>query len=460
MMRDLANQAFAKESSEKTILKGATIISLVPDWPTAFVGDILIDGDRIAEIGLNLSDDAAEVVELTDRIIIPGLVNAHMHTWQTGLRGACADWALFDYLREMHENIGPRFKPEDVRVATLAGALNQLACGTTTIGDWCHNNPTPEHSDAAIEGLRESGARAVFLHGAPKPLPKAGQPHFSKIPQSRIEIERLYRSFDGNAGIVTLGMAILGPHFSVTKVAVEDLALARELNIVASMHENGGPAADDEAWDVVEAEGLVGPKMNLVHANHVPQERLVRLVSAGATFTSTPEVELSMGHGVPVADRLVALGAMPSLGVDVESVISGEMLTVARFALSQQRAAAHVRGREVGTKPRLSSSIEALRWATQAGAQALGLVDRIGSLSPGMDADLVVVDARALNLTPVHDPVATALQASVANIEAVMVRGTWRKRNGRLVYGDEPALREMLIESGNRILNSPVALTA
>jgi 5-methylthioadenosine/S-adenosylhomocysteine deaminase len=443
---------------KRILLRGAQVITMAPGEPDLPQADILIEGDRIAAVAPMIDAEDAEPVDAAGRIIIPGLVNAHMHTWQTALRGVSADWTLLEYFRWMHAGLATHFTPDDVRIGTLAGALNQIACGTTTLGDWCHNNPTPAHTDAAIDGLREAGIRAVFLHGSPKPDPRPGEPHFSEIPHPRAEIERLLRGpFASRDGLLTLGMAILGPHYSTTEVALADFRLARELGLIASMHQGGGPPKSPDGWDAVERAGLIGPGINITHGNDLPDDRLQRFVDAGVTFTSTPENEMGQGHGHPITGRLLALGTAPSLGVDVESVVSGEMLTVARIAMAHQRALDHARIRRdtgaIAQAPSISSR-EALSWITQRGAQALGLADRVGCIRPGMQADLVLIDTRALNLWPPHDPVATVLQASLANIEAVMIAGVWRKRDGRLLYPDVDRVLAELQVSGRRILTA------
>jgi 5-methylthioadenosine/S-adenosylhomocysteine deaminase len=226
----------------RTLIRNALVISMVPGQVDPPQTDILIEADRIAAMAPDLVANDAETIDATGRIIIPGLVNAHLHTWQTALRGVSADWTLLEYFRHVHAGLATHFSPEDVRIGTLAGALNQIACGTTTLGDWCHNNPTPAHTDAAIDGLHESGIRACFLHGSPKPDPRPGEPHFSEIPHPRAEIERLLRGpFASRDGLLTLGMAILGPHYSTTTVALADFRLAREMGLIASMHQGGGP---------------------------------------------------------------------------------------------------------------------------------------------------------------------------------------------------------------------------
>ena len=441
----------------RTLLHGGMVVTMAPGMPDG-VMDILLDGAGIATIAPDLDAGDAEVVDLTGRIVIPGLVNAHMHTWQTALRGLAADWTLLEYFRHVHAGLATHFTPQDVHIGTLAGALNQLDCGTTTLGDWCHNNPTPAHTDAAVDALAASGIRAAFLHGSPKPDPSPGQPHFSEVPHPRAEVERLRRAaFSAQDGLLTLGMAILGPHYSTTEVALADFRLAAELGLIASMHQGGGPPKSADGWDAVEAAGLVGANTNIVHGNDLPDDRLRRFVDAGVTFTATPEAEMAMGHGHPITGRLRVLATAPSLGVDIESAVSGEMLTVARIALAHQRALDHafIRAQTGAISERPSvTAREALSWITVRGAEALGLADRVGSLAPGKQADLVVLDARRLNLAPVHDPVASVLQASLANIEAVMVAGQWRKRNFRLLRSDLDAIQSALARSGERIVTA------
>ncbi|MGY4331684.1 cytosine/adenosine deaminase-related metal-dependent hydrolase [Bradyrhizobium sp. LB7.2] len=152
-------------------------------------GDVLIERNRIVDVrpSIDVGSSAAEteIVDGTGRIVIPGLINAHMHTWQTALRGYAANWTLLEYFRRMHAGLATVFRPEDIYIATLVGALNQINCGTTTLVDWCHNNPTPDHTDAAVRGLIESGIRAAFFHGSPKPEPKPGERHFSEVPHPR-----------------------------------------------------------------------------------------------------------------------------------------------------------------------------------------------------------------------------------------------------------------------------------
>jgi len=426
-------------------------------WP----GDILIRDDRIAAIGpsgtLGVGNDIAMLIDASASIIIPGLINAHMHTWQTALRGIAANWTLPEYFRKMHAGLATVFGPDDLGIATYVGALNQINCGTTTLADWCHNNPTPAHNDAAIDALHRSGIRAVFFHGTPKPDPKPGEPGFWEIPHPKVELERLAREAIG--GRVGLAAAILGPHYSTMEVARHDFEMARELNLIASMHQGGGAARTPDGWQRLEALGLLGTHTNIVHGQGLTDEQLRRLVGLGISFSITPESEMTQGHGDPITPRLLQLGAAPSLGIDLESVHSGEMLFASRIALAAARAFNNARYREAhGVIPPTAtvSARQALAWVTIEGARMLGMGHLIGTLAPGKKADLVRIDAGRINMQPVHDPLASVVfQAGLANIDAVMIDGIWEKFDGRLVVDARPRELgksiESLTASGERI---------
>ncbi len=194
----------------RTLIRGATIITMDAqgDLP---VGDILLTDDTITAIAPRLDVDDAQLIDASGCILIPGLVNAHMHTWQTALRGLASNWTLLEYFQKMHAGLATVFEPQDLYIASLLGALNQLNCGTTTLVDWCHNNRTPAHNDAALAGLLESGIRAAFFHGTPKPDPKPGETPFWEVAHPRAELERLLKTHQGHS-LLSIHAAVLGPH--------------------------------------------------------------------------------------------------------------------------------------------------------------------------------------------------------------------------------------------------------
>lgn len=437
----------------RTLIRGATVITLdaLGDLPRA---DVLVTGDTITEIAPKLHVDDAQVVDATGCILIPGLVNAHMHTWQTALRGLAANWTLLEYFKNMHAGLATVFEPQDLYIATLVGALNQLNCGTTTLADWCHNNKTPAHNDAAIQGLLESGIRAAFFHGTPKPDPKPGERPFWEVPHPRAEVERLLKAHQGRE-LLSVHAAVLGPHYSTLEVALHDFRMVKELGVVGSLHQGGGAARTPEGWEKLEAAGLLGPQINIVHGHALSDAQLKRFCDLGMSFSAAAENEMTQGHGHPITGRLRAHGKAPSLGADLESVLGGDMLTQARVALGMQRSLDNVAYREAhGTIPPTSTitTREALQWVTVEGARMLGQLDRIGTLAAGKQADLVLVRADDLNMQPVHDPVSTVvMQATLANIDSVMVAGRWKKRQGKLVDVDLAPKLAALQVSGRKI---------
>lgn len=436
-------------------------------------GDVLVEGGRILEVGRGLPAEGAEVLEAEGGLVLPGLVNAHLHTWQTALRAIGGDWNSADYFRNMHAVLGPRYTPEDLRIGTLVGALAQLEAGTTTLFDWCHGNATPEHTDAALEGLMESGVRAVFGHGTVKPQPRSGEPHFSEVPHPRAEIRRLCRTLPaGDDARVTLAACILGPDYATLDVCRADFALAREYGLLSSAHVWGNAnRLNPDGYRALAAEGLLGPDHNVVHGNYIGDEELRIIVGSGASVTSTAAAELKSNAREPLSCRVAALGGAPSIGPDTELLNGGTMLDCMRFAMQAHRifnnlhtVAAMERGGGVKASMEVATSgspiqvvspthEDVLRWATINNAKALGLDHRIGSLMPGKQADLIIVGRNSLGMIGAREPVQALIQfAQPADIRVVMVGGRILKREGRMLHRGLPRLKERFLESGERLL--------
>ena len=442
---------------QRLLIKGGSIVSMDPAVKDLPQGDVLIENGRIAAIAPRLQADDAEIIDAAGMIVLPGLINAHVHTWQSGLRGIAGDWTVGKYMRAMHGGLAGYFEPDDVYIANLMGALNALNSGTTTLVDWCHCNRTPEITDAAIAGLTESGARALFLHGSPKPNAKPGQKHFSEIPMPRSEIERLRKgAFASRDQLVTLGLAILGPSYSVREVTRSDALLAREFDLIASMHVGGGIRMQPDGFEVLLAEGVVGANFNIVHGNDMAPDLVKALAAKGAQFTATAEIELQMGYGDPLTGVLAACGAPLSIGSDVEPASRGDMFSAMRTTLQHER---HRRTLEIlaktGERPMEMpvTCRQALEWATINGAKMAGLEDKVGSLTPGKQADIIMLRADDLAMFPVTDPVAsTVMQGGVAQVDTVLVAGKVVKRGGTLLVDDLAARKAALQKSGERIL--------
>ncbi|MBR1222494.1 amidohydrolase family protein [Bradyrhizobium sp. U87765 SZCCT0131] len=424
---------------------------------------VLVEGNRIVAAGQGITADADEVIDASDMIVMPGLINAHLHTWQTGLRAIGSEWLGPDYHKNIHANLATHYGPEDNYLGNLVGALAQIDGGVTTVLDWCHNLTSLEHAERSVDGLEASGIRAVFAHGTAKPPTRPGEVPYTHVPHPRDRIEALRKSrFASDDRLVTLAMAILGPHWGTYEVAEQDLRLARELGLLSTSHATrkiADQVAPGGYKRLVEA-GLIGPDHNLVHGNYIEDEELKPLVEAGASVTATVLVELH-GHAAdPVTLRVRAFGGLPSIGIDVEPIVTGEMFREMQAALLHARWAA-LRENAAAGRPPLQvmpvRSREALLWATIGNARAIGLEDQIGSITPGKKADLVMLRASDLNLFPVHDPLLSITdQAHAGNVDTVMIDGVVRKQGGRRVFPDDVLARRRaeLVTSVERVMRA------
>ncbi len=448
-----------------TLIKNAMVVSMDPGLGD-LEGDILVEGERIAEIRRGIVAPNAEVVDGAGRIAMPGLVNAHIHTWEYQLRGIGSDWVGFrDYHNNMHKNLATRYRARDVYLGNLLGALNQMRNGTTTILDWCHILRNSEMTDAAIDALEESGIRAVFARGTVKPPEREGEIPYYKKPFPREEIHRLRSGrLASDERLVTLAMAILGPDWGEYDVAAHDIRLAREYGLINSAHSYGrkGKRVVEDGYPRLAKEGLLGPDHNIAHGNCFAEDELKVVLDAGCTLTATCLTEALNYEQPAMLGRIKKFGAAPSLGTDCDPYFNSSMLWVTRHAFQEQRAMDNRSLREAGKWPTATEHAthtrDALEWATLGGAKALKLDRKVGSLAPGKHADIVMIDARGMNIFPAlpgGDPAhAVVMYAETADIENVMIAGKFAKRGGRLTFPAERlhTLQQELLESRLRMM--------
>ncbi|MBT9473891.1 MAG: amidohydrolase family protein [Pseudomonadota bacterium] len=446
---------------KRTLIRGGYIVSVdaaVGDFP---VGDLLVVGDRIAEIAPHIGAAADEVIDARNMIVMPGLINAHLHTWQTGLRSIGGGWTGPDYHKIMHGNLGTRFLPDDNYIGTLLGALEQLNGGVTTLFDWCHDITDIDYAHRSVDALEEAGIRAVFGHGSAKPLAGEGDVPFTHKPHPRARLEALRKGrFASDDRLVTLAAAILGPQFSTPEVVEHDFRMVKDLDLLSSSHAARRPAdrVSPEGFFIPARLGLLNAKHNVVHGNYLSDEELKLIVDCGASVTVTANIELHVHPADPVTGRLRALGAMPSLGVDSIPAANSDLFNEMRLAMLYQRSIEHRVNHNAGCGPLTVLPVpsrDVLEWATIGGARALCMEDQIGSLTPGKKADIILIDGLALNMFPVHDPVHTTVQqANFSNVDTVLVDGVVRKRGGKLLYDADTLTqrREALRTSVTRII--------
>jgi cytosine/adenosine deaminase-related metal-dependent hydrolase len=420
----------------RILLKGGTIVSVDPQIGDLATGDVLIEDDTIAGIEPTIEADA-EVVDCTGRIVIPGFVDTHRHTWEAAIRNCAPDATLDDYFVEVLDTFAPVYRAEDVYASNVAGSLECLNAGITTLVDWSHINNTPEHPDAAIQGLQETGIRAQYAYGsANTSLEKYWYFSSEAIPADDVRrVRETY--FSSDSGLLTMGLATRGPGFTQDEVVRAEWGMARELDIPVTVHVGMGRLAGRYAMvEQLDRLGLLGPDTTFIHCCYFSEHEWQRVKDTGGMISVAPQVELQMGHGWPPVNKARQFGLRPSLSIDVVTTVPGDMFTQIRAAFGAERARVNALTWESGepTPDTMLTARDMLTMATLDGAHVAGVEDRTGSLTPGKQADVVVIDARAIGIAPVHDPVAAVtLSADVSNVEHVIVGGVFRKRDFALL---------------------------
>nr|WP_107911443.1 amidohydrolase family protein [Streptomyces chartreusis] len=410
----------------KTLLTGGTVVSMDPAVGDLARGDVLIEDGVIVEVAERIDAPDAEVIDANDRIVMPGLVDNHRHTWQTAFRGIGADWTFAEWAAAMHGTVKPHYQPEDVYAGTLLGRLEALHSGVTTMLDWYHVAQTPQHEDAAVAALRDAPGRSIYCLGAgwgtPDPVDAA--------------VRRVHADLAGE-GLVTMAFGLRGPEATSMDTVARELKLAAELGLRTSLHVDlvGGAVAD------LRAHGLLRETTTFVHGNGLSDDELRMLADAGSSLSISPDVELKMGFGWPMIGRALAAGLRPTLSIDDVPSVGGDMFSTMRTAFAVQR------GLDGGLRSR-----NLLAFTTIDAATSCGLDARTGSLTPGKDADIILLRTDDLTVFPVTDPAATIVSAAHPGlVDTVLVAGDVVKRDGILVNVDLPVLRTRLLESRNRI---------
>ena len=434
---------FSVVPANRKLISGGMILSMDPAVGDFVAGDVLIDRDRIVEVGPSIDVNGAEVIDARGMIVMPGFIDTHRHIWEGLLRNIGTDVPLegrTSYISFVLHKLAPAFRPEDAYVGNLVSALGAIDAGITTLLDWSHIQGSPAHTDAVIQALKDSGLRAVFAYGFPwwgkweerQPswFVRAANEHFTTKDQ-----------------ILTLALAAPGPEFTDFEVSRDHWKLARETNARISTHVGVGTyGLDGKVQEMGEA-GLLGPDTTYIHCTTLNDTEIQMIVDTGGTVSLASPVEMMMGHGMPPIQKFLDRGLRPSLSVDVETNVPNDMFNQMRSVLGLQRAIATRDGKTpVSTR-------EVLAYATVEGARANGLADKVGTVTPGKQADIVMLRTDRFNVTPLNDPVTAVVTGmDTGNVDTVVIAGRVMKRHGRLLHVDWPAVRRMAEESRDYVV--------
>jgi 5-methylthioadenosine/S-adenosylhomocysteine deaminase len=434
--RAIAEMARAGANPSRRILvRGGTIVSLDPQVGNFERGDLLIEGKKIVGVAAHLEAPGAHVIDASEAIVIPGFVDAHRHSWEGQLRRINPNaQTLAAYSAATHLSFAKSYRPQDIYAGNLVTALGCIDAGITCIIDNSHNSRSARHSDEAIRALMDSGIRAVHASGAPQ----AGD-WDHQWPQDLERLQKQYFASDDQ--LVTLRM-FSGPDRN-------NWMFARRLGLRITTEFNGPRIA--EVIEPFFADKLVGPDNTFNHCGALPDRTWQRMRDAGVTVNVCPrsDSQYALGEGIPGFQKALDHGVKPGFSVDNETSYGTDMFTEMRVAFHIQRAVAANRAfNGDANAPAPVSARTVLECATLNGALCAGLAGKIGSLSPGKEADIVLIRTDEINLYPSNNAIGTVVAAADSrNVDTVIIGGRLRKFGGQIIGLEWESFRRMVDES-------------
>ncbi len=415
-------------ASQLLLIKGGTVITMDPAIGD-FHGDILIEGGLISAMAAELHVEGAQIIDAAEMIVMPGFVDSHRHAWEGQLRRIDPNSpTLMDYLNSTHFSFATHYRPEDMYVGNLLTALGALDAGITTMVDNSHNARSPEHTDASVDALEDAGIRAVYAPGTP--LAGTWAHHWPED-LARLKQER----FASENQLVTMAMMSQWDRETWAAARASGLRIITEF-----LGQDMGTLLPS-----LQEEGLLGDDNIFNHCTGLTDKQWEILHSCGVNVNVCPRSDAQYGleEGLTVYQRAVDHCIAPAISIDVEASYGGDMFAEMRAAYFLQRAHAQNR-RYIGDSdsPKPVSVRDILAAATINGAKVAGLDHRTGSLTPGKQADLILIRTSDINLYPSNNAIGTVVHAAErSNVDTVMVAGRIRKAGGRLLGIDMSALR-------------------
>jgi 5-methylthioadenosine/S-adenosylhomocysteine deaminase len=437
-------------ANKQVLLKGGTVLTMDSALGNFRNADVLIEGKKIAAVGPNLVVNGAEVIDASNMIVMPGFVDSHRHIWEGLLRNVGADTPLEGregYIRFVLGKFAPSFRPQDAYVGNLVSALGALDAGITTLLDWSHIQGSPEHTDAVIKALQDSGMRGVFAYG----FPWWGDWN-DRQPSWFVRAAKEY--FSSKDQMLTYALAAPGPEFVDFEIARDHWKLAREVDARITTHVGvGSYGMEGKVQEMGEA-GLLRDDTTYIHCTTLNETEIQMIVDTGGTVSLAAPVEMMMGHGMPPIQKFLDRGLKPSLSVDVETNVPGEMFTQMRSVMSLQHAQSYERQLAGDTNaPSRITTRDVLAYSTIEGARANGLANKTGSLTPGKEADVIMLRTDKPNIFPINDPIGAVVWGmDTGNVDTVFVAGRMMKRNGKLLHVDWNAVKKAVTESRDYVL--------
>lgn len=438
------------QNGRQTLIKGGHILSMDDAVGNFVTGDVLIEGTKILQIAPQIDAPDAAVIDATGHIVMPGLIDTHHHQSETALRAFLADAVLmndgrpgseYNYYEMILQKFSLLCAPEDVYISELFGGLSQIDAGATTVMDVSQIHHSPEHSDAVIQTLHDTGRRAVFGYFE-------GWGEKAQYPTDAARIRKQhFASGDGLLTMIMGGEIYLPGH-------VESWRIGRELGLPIALHVVG-TFGMQPVFDALGAAGHFGPDNIFIHMIGMSDTGRKYAADAGAHVSLSIPIEMQMRHGTPPTPKVRDLGMTASLSTDVECTMTADLFTQMRGLITLQRMFCNEKALLGEEYPQLLYAMDAIRFATINGAKRLRLEHKTGSLRPGKEADIILLDAKALNVAPLnHAAGAVVTLMERSNVSTVICAGQVRKWQGKMLGHDIDALRARLETSRDRLFDA------
>ena len=426
------------QGARRILLKGAVVLTLdsrIGDFAQA---DVLIEDRKISAVAPNIatSGDAVAVIDAANRIVSPGFVDTHSHSYQGILRNILVNGLLNpDYNRDIQNVLTPAYQPADAYAGMLISALGFIDMGTTAIVDISQVSHTPEHSDALIRALQETGIRAVFAY-------HRGAGPAAQYPQDIKRLQRTYFSSQDQPLTLALTANLNAPVF----------ALAREIGVPIVQHLVGSNV-NAPLLELGRA-GLLRAGDEYIHCLGLEEAAWRLIKDSGGRISICAPIDMAMGHGMPAVQEALDHGLRPSLSSDHGVTIAQDFFSVMRSTFTLQRLLVLQRARKGEQNlPPLLSCRDVLEFATIEGARCANLDGKIGTLTPGKEADIVVLRADRLDLWPLNNaPMAVVNMMNPGHVETVLIGGKVKKWRGSLVGVDVPRVLRLAEEARDGVL--------
>lgn len=431
------------DADRRTLIKGGAVMSMDADVGNFAVGDVLIDGGRIVKVAASIDAPDAAVIDAKGKVVMPGFVDTHHHQFETALRSQLSNGILVpdgrpDNVSNYYDTILQQFsmvyRPEDVYINELFAGISQLDAGVTTVMDVSQIHHSPEHSDAAIQGLQDAGRRGVFGYFE-------GWGDRAQYPQDAKRIKEQYFSSDDQLLSMVMGGEIYLPGYEAAWQVGRELDLPIALHVV-------GTFGMQPTFDELGAAGQFGEDNIFIHMTGMSDEGWKYAADAGAHVSLSVPIEMQMRHGTPPIQKAIDLGMSSSLSTDVECTMTADFFTQMRGLITLQRMLVNEAALRGDEYPDLMTTTQAVHRATMGGAEGLKLDKKIGSLTPGKDADIILLDAEAINVAPLNNvPGAVVTLMERHNVDTVLVAGQVKKWQGTMLGFDLDNLRGSLEKS-------------